>query len=298
LSCQYAFDDESKAGKATTDAAETKPEEKKGWFGNMFDGWGKVMQGSWSAVVGDPNIKKGTEAEGYYSLNSNWWQPQNSLITSVAFACIPGVIYNLQKARVIDCQYILCLKNTKYGVPLYLCASQREYSYCRYVWGQIFNVVPFASAISGIGQNVLKALSHPLELVGAGISALCTVQCEDPVMPGCNACTWIDLGNKFLDVLCDLGIGAGHCEPIWDQLTVNSDVCDEALKDDNKDKKSDKDSKSSSGCTGPNCQDQGSGSSSSSTSESSGSTTGDSGAVEPDTSPSSSGCTGPNCQNQ
>ncbi|MBI2545794.1 hypothetical protein HYV81_01300 [Candidatus Woesearchaeota archaeon] len=166
--------------------------------------------------------------------------PKQSLVGSVAFLCLPGVIYNLQKARVIDCRYINCLKETKNGMPLYLCTAQRDYAYCKYVWGQVFNIIPFAAALTSIGQAVTKALSHPLELVSTGLSIVCyKLNCMNELTPTgfCYACYTADTISWVTDVLCDLGIGPARCEPVWEQLKIDTDAaCKEALQDENKPK--------------------------------------------------------------
>ncbi len=162
--------------------------------------------------------------------------PKQSLVGSVAFLCLPGVIYNLQKARVIDCRYINCLKETQNGMPLYLCTGQRQYAYCKYVWGQLFNLVPFADALTSIGQRVIKALSSPFELVGTSLSVACYLgSCQNPVGPPgfCQVCYLTDTASWFTDVLCDLGIGSARCEPIWNRLSIDTDnACKDALKED------------------------------------------------------------------
>ena len=114
--------------------------------------------------------------------------PQHSIILSAAFLCIPGIIYNLQKARVIDCMYISCLKMTQYGMPLYLCTYQRAYGYCKFVYGELFAMLPL-KAISQIFQNILKAFSDPAELLGFALSLACdylwcTEPAPGPVVPG------------------------------------------------------------------------------------------------------------------
>jgi len=158
--------------------------------------------------------------------------PQHSLILSIIMLCPDGIIYNLQKARVIDCMYINCLKQTKYGMPLYSCTYQRAYAYCKFVYGEIFNLIPFAAVISQLGQNVLKALSHPYEAIGAIVKVGCRyLICKDEKTPGCTLCSRIALADWIFDVMCDLGLGAGHCQPIWDTLTVDDSVCEEALED-------------------------------------------------------------------
>ena len=163
-----------------------------------------------------------------YSKEGYWGNvdPQHSLILSVYSLCLPGVLYNLQKARVIDCQYVNCLKEAEVGVPIQYCSAQRSYGYCKFVWGEVFNLIPWAAAASYLVQNVKRALSHPLESIGFAISVPCRLMCTSatPVGVGCFACTVAEHFNLLLEVLCDLGVGKG-CEPVWDELKVDDSIC-------------------------------------------------------------------------
>ena len=170
--------------------------------------------------------------QGRVETYQGYWgnvDPQHSLFLSAITLCIPGVIYNLQKARVIDCNYVKCLEQTKDGLPLYMCVDQRAYAYCKFVWGEVFQAIPFANVIGQISQNIGRALSHPFEMVGFAIKAACTATCLSPWAKGqtCVACTIAEYLNIALDVLCDLGVG--DCEPIWKSLTVDDSVCKEIL---------------------------------------------------------------------
>ena len=219
------------------------------WF-KGFDKWCKIFSCGMTREGWDKDgaMAKWADAQegsvfalGGYPLDKKWFNPESSIILSVVYLCIPGITYNLQKARVIDCQYISCLKETENGMPIEICTRQRSYSYCKYVWGQIFHLIPFADAISNIGQNVLKALSHPLEMVGFLVKINCYYGCINPkfnpIIP-CSVCTYIDFFNMAADILCDLGIGGDQCQPIWESLTVDDSVCKSALQEDKGSEKS------------------------------------------------------------
>ena len=162
---------------------------------------------------------------------------KNSLLLSMLYLCIPGVIYNLQKARAVDCIYINCLNQVENGMPIATCTSQRGYAYCKFVFGEIFNLIPFASAISAMAKNIQKALSHPAELIGFVFRPICTYLCKTPESFMCSVCTVVDFMNLFADVACDLGLYGGEkCDPIWESFSnVGEDACSEALGDDDDD---------------------------------------------------------------
>jgi len=211
LNCQYSQDDEinqkddlhSILGSITGSAGYVEKikgsgKDRNEWLGNL-----------------DPNVK-------------------NSLLLSMLYLCLPGVIYNLQKARAIDCIYINCLNQVENGMPIATCTSQRGYAYCKFVFGEIFNLIPFASAISDIAKNIYKALSHPAELVGFAMKLACTYFCKNPAIPYCGACSLADFIDLLADVACDFGLyGGEECVPIWDSFSfVGEDTCAEALGDD------------------------------------------------------------------
>ena len=158
---------------------------------------------------------------------SDFFNPEDSLILSIIFLCIPGVLYNLQKARLIECGYINCLASTANGMPLQMCVIQRDYAWCSYVYGQIFNMLPFASIINQLADNIRLMLQQPAQMVSVGLSAVCTIQC--PGKESCTACLWIEGIGLVLDVLCDFGIGSDHCESFWEDTTLDDSACETAL---------------------------------------------------------------------
>lgn len=196
----------------------------------------KGLMGIANAVTGNADYtqklrQSGKDRNAYFgNLNTD---PSGSLLLSIMYLCLPGVIYNLQKARAIDCLYINCLKEVDAGMPIQLCTSQRGYAYCKFVFGEIFNLIPFTSAITAIGQNVLKALSHPLEFIGFAFKLSCTVMCKVPTGNFCATCTIVDFMSMMMDVLCDLGIGGEQCETaMWENLDVAEDACEQALEEE------------------------------------------------------------------
>jgi len=169
--------------------------------------------------------------------NKGWMgnvEPKNSLILSVVFLCLPGIVYNLQKARVIECQYIECLEESANGMPLSMCVEQRGFLFCKYVWGELFNLIPFAAAFSNIATNVKNALQNAPTLLLTGVQALCTVQCKTPGLAGgCSICYWLSFLDELVGTFCSLGIEitGKECEAVWEDLEVDDSVCAEVLDD-------------------------------------------------------------------
>jgi hypothetical protein len=145
---------------------------------------------------------------------------ENSLILSLAFLCPKGISYNLQKARQIDCYYVYCLQQTADGMPVSVCVRQRAFAMCKYVFGQIFNLIPFAATIADIAEAIGKALANPYVLGEIALRATCRYAvCNVPNTPGCSACSIVEFTSWVLEVTCDLGIGQLEgCEPFWEEL--------------------------------------------------------------------------------
>ena len=149
--------------------------------------------------------------------------PKDSLLLSLLYLCIPGMIYNLQKARLIDCNYIKCLKQVENGMPISQCTSMRAYGFCKFVFGEIFNLIPFASVIAKIGEAISSALSDPAMLISFVASFACKFFCVAPKSPegACSACTVLDYISLVMDLACDLGVGGGDsCPGVWENLEV------------------------------------------------------------------------------
>jgi hypothetical protein len=153
------------------------------------------------------------------------WDVKNSLIMSIVFLCLPGVLYNLQKARAIDCQYAKCLKSTAVGMPLQFCVKQRDYGWCSYVWGQVFNLLPL-NTLFQITKLIKQALQNPAQFILIILKYFCRAPCS-ATSGLCTACIVAASLETFIDVLCDLGIGSDSCEPFWEDLKVDDSACDD-----------------------------------------------------------------------
>ncbi|RMF05405.1 hypothetical protein D6764_04765 [Candidatus Woesearchaeota archaeon] len=134
--------------------------------------WAEATAGRGS-IVGDDTYAKAV----WQNLSSQLFstKPEDSLILSTIMLCIPGIFYNINKARQIDCYYVFCMeKMVPLGTPAYACQSTRYLMYCKFVIGQFFAIVPFGQVIKELGRMVADALSDPLALAGyAAGAAVC-----------------------------------------------------------------------------------------------------------------------------
>ena len=114
--------------------------------------------------------------------------PKKSIVVSVFTLCLPGLIYNLDKFRQVECIYGTCLLNVRdapgagtetESVPLSMCEEQKGYLKCKYVMGEIFNVIPMTAAVNYYIGLVKNALGDPLSIFGAVWAATCVPQCTE-----------------------------------------------------------------------------------------------------------------------
>jgi hypothetical protein len=130
---------------------------------------------------------------------------QKSIVYSLLFFCLPGLIYNLKQMRNIDCQYVYCLeKSVISGTNIYSCEATKAYNYCLFIYGQFFNSLPFAMLFKAI-SNVIKLFAgNPYALIGAGLSLVCRaagLAAVDPVTcEGYHACDLYHFVNSLIQI--------------------------------------------------------------------------------------------------
>jgi hypothetical protein len=121
---------------------------------------------------------------------STYMNVKDSLVFSIIIPplCIPGIIYNLDKWRQIECRYGLCLLEDvkENGLPVSVCKDQKHYMQCRFVVGEIFNLIPFAGLVSYYLNIFQQAISDPLTFVTIGLAMIinCKEVCQSGDSPG------------------------------------------------------------------------------------------------------------------
>jgi len=99
---------------------------------------------------------------------------KENYVLSVLTLCIPGIIYNLEKYRQIQCAYGNCLAT--YGqssLPISLCAENKDYAECQYFWGPVFQLVPFSQFLSNLQRLIANIMEDPYLLVDIVLGYLC-----------------------------------------------------------------------------------------------------------------------------
>jgi 5-hydroxyisourate hydrolase-like protein (transthyretin family) len=184
------------------------------------------------AIPGDIIARQGEVIQN----PNSYLNVKDSLIYSIVIPplCIPGIIYNLDKWRQIECRYGVCLlEDVKQGgLPVSACKDQKSYMQCRFVVGEIFNLIPFAPIVSYYLNLIQQALSDPMVLAGMGIAIIlnCKAACNAGKVIGWTyyACAGLSIASQLGDSIntlrnikgiTDFGsIGNQWCEQFEDAL--------------------------------------------------------------------------------
>lgn len=127
---------------------------------------------------------------GHTPLGFGKLDPYENMVYAVGTACVPAVIYNLEKYRQIQCNYVHCLKTQlPNGVPVSACRELKAYEECKYFWGEMFALIPFTGALNQIFNSVKTILSDPIGLYNMANAAYCIYTCpvSNELTSWCNA---------------------------------------------------------------------------------------------------------------
>lgn len=169
---------------------------------------------------------------------SEYMDPYKSIAVATLFACVPGIIYGLDKYRQILCLYADCLQNAvgKEGLPVSACGDQKAFATCKYFTSELFAVFPWTAMFDYYMNLIKNSMSNPFVGLGAGISLACTYTCS--ILEGASrtsaftACEFFRWTNQLGAIVQDVkGI-------IDEGFKIRTDYC-ERLEDD-KDEKNDK----------------------------------------------------------
>ncbi len=157
-------------------APATGVEGEKSWFSWVGD-WKQGGSDIFRNYAGGDFIKSYTGKD----INS-YMTPENSIVLSVMTACIPGIIFGIDKYRQIQCMYADCLEMGvgQQGLPVYVCEDQKAYATCKYVMGEIFNIIPFTAIFNYYMKNIKRIISDPFEILGAALGLACQSYCAAP----------------------------------------------------------------------------------------------------------------------
>ena len=120
----------------------------------------------------------------------------DNLVMAVATLCIPAIVYNLEKFRQIQCRYVYCLENElpAGSTDVKTCRELRDYQECKYVYGNLFQLIPFVGVLNQILNIVKSMLSDPVALFRMGAVWGC----------GLLWCPTTNTGMEFCDFVAEL----------------------------------------------------------------------------------------------
>lgn len=119
---------------------------------------------------------------------------KDSLIMSIATICIPGILEKVKEWNEISCEEVVCkYESIKAGIDPSYCNDQKEYKFCKFVWGELF-VVPPLAIIEMIKDMIKELIANPIGILyGAGTKAARTylTTCN----PGCQSYVTVPLAG-------------------------------------------------------------------------------------------------------
>jgi len=118
---------------------------------------------------------------------------KDSLIWSTVCLCLPGIIYNLEKLRQVQCFKAVCLNDDvkEKGYPVSYCNEMHQYFICQYVIGQIFATLPFSQFFERLINMIIDIITDPLALFTVILGGVCEWTCFVPSIGAFAACATI-----------------------------------------------------------------------------------------------------------
>jgi hypothetical protein len=127
-----------------------------------------------------------SQCQGLFADNSD---PTENLMSSIVSLCLPGILKNLNRLEIEECEKILCeYEAAKNGLSPINCAKQSAYNTCL-ITGEGYDIIE-GLLIGSLRQNIKRILENPL---GLAISIarkrieqalLCNPTCSAPISKG------------------------------------------------------------------------------------------------------------------
>jgi hypothetical protein len=158
----------------------------------------------------------------------DYMDPKNSMVVSVLTACIPGIIYNLEKYRQIKCMYAYCLQEgvKQQGLPVTACEDQKAYAECKYIMGEVFNAFPITAIFNHYISMIRNVLSNPFIVIGAAAALSCIALCPGPTEKPHGICIGVKIAALLGDAIADV-------TSILDEgFKIKDDYCDKLEEED------------------------------------------------------------------
>ena len=172
-----------------------------------------------------PFLEQAAEQAGAQPYAVKPFNIKDSLILSVACLCLPGIIYNVEKFRQVNCFKAVCLHDyvKEQGYPTSYCNEMKGYLTCALVVGEIFSLIPFAAFFDQLINMVLEVLTDPVALFTLGIGAICMYTCPTEG-------SWAFIGCALAKTVATVGEAVAAYKDVtetksWLLTPVGDDYC-------------------------------------------------------------------------
>ncbi len=141
----------------------------------------------------------------------------DNLYISILGLCLPGIIFQVEKAREIQCRKIVCYgREVPQGIAtIDSCDKLYDLQMCEFVYGPMIDFIPFVGALGQIGKMIKSAFTSPLglisltEVVACGLICFSKAESSPGLLPVCKFTTGL---NKVLSII-DSIVGAFKNRP-------------------------------------------------------------------------------------
>jgi hypothetical protein len=145
---------------------------------------------------------------------------KDSLILSLVGHCLPGIIYNLNKWRQIQCMYVICLEDSiETGASVTACTEVKEQMECKYIYGEVHQILSWLIGFDYYINLIKEAFSNPFTIIGAILALSCVFWCEAGDAWH-DTCIWIKITSELLDVIANIS----NIQETWE---IQEDYCEE-----------------------------------------------------------------------
>lgn len=154
--------------------------------------------------------------------------PKDSLILSMATLCLPGIVSKLQEWRQIQCNYGVCLIDSmQTNMPQTVCEGQRSYLECKYITGEVFNILPFASYFKAMLQQFVTIFDNPVSLIMGVAGGACKYLVPTAGTTGLHAtCHNVQLFSEIAAIANSIISFFTNLDSFF-SFSENEDVCSE-----------------------------------------------------------------------
>ena len=149
--------------------------------------------------VGSKKDEKKTEPRVIRTQLAGYMDPQSNFLTGMLFACVPGIIAGLDKYRQIKCLYADCLENAvaKDGLSPSVCEEMKNFATCKYLYGEVFALIPYAAVFDHFTTIIKDSLSNPFSGISIGLSLTVGSACK-------HTCPARGLGSSAFYITCEV----------------------------------------------------------------------------------------------